>query len=215
MRNITPTVKALIGINVALLIATYLLRQIGVDLVRHLGLFYFESPHFKPYQFVTHLFMHGGMVHLMFNMYALWLFGTALEQMWGQKRFLIYYFVTGLGAALLHTFVNYLEISKMQEVSAAAAGMMMNIPTVGASGAVFGVLLAFGMTFPNTRLMLIFPPIPMKAKWFVIFYGIAELCLGIFSRGGNIAHFAHVGGMLFGFFMVKYWQRKERDMYFY
>jgi membrane associated rhomboid family serine protease len=205
MRNITPTVKALIAINVALLLLTQLLERTGVDLVRYLALFYPASPYFMPHQFITHLFMHGGWTHLFFNMYALWLFGSVLEQVWGQKRFLIYYFVTGLGAAALHTFVNWIELSKVPQAAIGA--------TVGASGAIFGVLLAFGMLFPNTRLMLLFPPIPIKAKWLVVGYGAVELALGFYNPGSNVAHFAHVGGMVFGFFLIKYWQK--RTTYFY
>jgi len=268
MRNITPTVKILIVINVALLLLTFLLERTGVDLVRYLGLYYPESEYFMPHQFVTHLFMHGGWTHLFFNMYALWIFGSTLEMAWGQKRFLVYYFVTGLGAAALHTFVNWVEISKMQQAAAGVLNTLtpdtfmafindyflgkvdlnfdaidsfvsrwdatsnsatfaaqaeeivrsltssaMNIPTVGASGAIFGVLLAFGMMFPNTQLMLLFPPIPIRAKWFVIVYGIIELSLGFYNPGSNVAHFAHVGGMIFGFFLIKYWQKRTTNFY--
>ena len=266
MRNVTPTVKILIVINAALLLLTHLLERTGVDLVRYLGLHYPASEDFMPHQFVTHLFMHGGWAHLFFNMYALWIFGSVLEQVWGQKRFLIYYFVTGLGAAALHTFVNWVEISKVQQAAAGTlntltpdtfmafindyflgkvnpdaldqfvsrweaassspallaqaedivhslTNSLMNVPTVGASGAVFGVLLAFGMLFPNTQLMLLFPPIPVKAKWLVIIYGAIELALGFYNPGSSVAHFAHVGGMIFGFFLIRYWQKNARNFY--
>lgn len=208
--------------------------------------------------------MHGGIWHLFFNMFALYMFGRVLESVWGSQRFLVYYFVTGLGAIVLHNFVNYLEFNSIQnaieafrntpspelldqyvtknlpQASAqvrdfintwyddpsnsayAAEGLTlmervkelkMDIPTVGASGAVFGVLLAFGMLFPNTQLMLLFPPIPIKAKYFVIGYGLIELYLGFSKPGSNIAHFAHLGGMLFGYLLIKYWNNKTTHFY--
>lgn len=239
-QNIPPVVKNLIIINVILLLATYVFRSsMGIDLNRILGLFYFESSNFKPVQIVTHMFMHGGIAHLFFNMYALFLFGRVLEQVWGSKRFFIYYFFTGIGAAALHSFVNYLEIKsimanlspeqialvKSEGASVFAQGknyihegmsalnLMLNTPTVGASGAVFGVLLAFGMYFPNTVLMLLFPPIPIKAKYFVMIYGAIELYLGFTQSSSNIAHFAHLGGMLFGFILIKIWA-KRRDRFY-
>ena len=238
INTIPPVVKNLIIINVLMLAATFILEMKGIDLTNILGLHYIQSPEFKPYQLVTHMFMHGGFMHLAFNMFALWMFGRVLESVWGPKRFFIYYFVTGLGAAALHTFVNYMEFqyyaSKMnpQDVQAVfnqgaaliqqgqnwvgTAGklnMILNTPTVGASGAVFGILLGFGMLFPNTELMLLFPPIPIKAKYFVAGYGAIELFSGITGMGANIAHFAHLGGMLFGFFLIRYWNRNTRNFY--
>ncbi|HYX07746.1 MAG TPA: rhomboid family intramembrane serine protease [Bacteroidales bacterium] len=266
MRGTPPVVKNLLIINALMLLATWVLKSTyNFDLTDKLGLFYFKSEYFRPYQFVTHMFMHGGIMHLFFNMFALWMFGRVLESVWGSKRFFIYYMITGLGAAALHTFVSYLEISHIQNVATALMNtptpdgfaefvkkffpeyynqiysklldawyanpsstalaqqaqqftsqliqMRMNIPTIGASGAVFGVLLAFGMLFPNTRLMLLFPPIPIKAKYFVIFYGLLELYLGISQPGSNIAHFAHIGGMLFGFIMIKLWKTDRTNFY--
>jgi len=239
INTIPPVVKNLIIINVLMLLATYVLEMRGIDLTKILGLHYIESSEFKPYQLVTHMFMHGGFMHLAFNMFALWMFGRVLESVWGPKRFFIYYFVTGLGAAALHTLVNYIEFhylaGKMspetvemvmtqgteifnqgKNFSDSAAGklnLMLNIPTVGASGAVFGILLGFGMLFPNTELMLLFPPIPIKAKYFVMGYGAIELFSGITGMGANIAHFAHLGGMLFGFFLIRYWNRNTRNFY--
>lgn len=238
INTVPPVVKNLIIINVLMLVATYILGMRGIDLANILGLHYIESPDFKPYQLVTHMFMHGGLMHLVFNMFALWMFGRVLESVWGPKRFFIYYFVTGLGAAALHTFVNYIEFHyyaakiSPQDVQAVyshgaeilqqgqnwvgAAGkinMILNTPTVGASGAVFGILLGFGMLFPNTQLMLLFPPIPIKAKYFVAGYGAIELFSGITNTGDNIAHFAHLGGMLFGFFMIRYWNKHTRNFY--
>lgn len=236
---IPPVVKNLIIINIIMLLATYILSMRGIELTSILGLHYFQSPEFRPYQLVTHMFMHGGFTHLLFNMFALWMFGRVLEGVWGPKRFFIYYFVTGLGAALLHTFVNFLEFqsvaSKMtpeavemvmtqgteifnqgknfSDPIAGKLNLLLNIPTVGASGAVFGILLGFGMLFPNTQLMLLFPPIPIKAKYFVMGYGAIELYLGLTQSGSNIAHFAHLGGMLFGFFLIKYWNKNTKHFY--
>ena len=237
--TLPPVVKNLIIINVIMLLATYVLNMRGIDLPAILGLRYFESPEFRPYQLVTHMFMHGGFTHLLFNMFALWMFGRVLESVWGPKRFFIYYFVTGLGAAMLHTMVNFIEFqnlaSKMtpeavqmvmsqgtelfnqgknfSDPDTGKLNLLLNIPTVGASGAVFGILLGFGMLFPNTQLMLLFPPIPIKAKYFVMGYGAIELYLGLTQSGSNIAHFAHLGGMLFGFFMIKYWNRNTNHFY--
>ena len=264
LNNIPPVVKNLIIINVLFLLATWVLQGMGVDLVAIFGVHYPGSDKFMLHQVVTHMFMHGGIAHLFFNMFALWMFGRVLESVWGSRRFLIYYMITGLGAVALHMFVNYLEISSMQNVieafrntpspeilegfvsknlpnssvqvrdfintwyndpdnlSYAAEGsrlmerilqLKMDIPTVGASGAVFGVLLAFGVLFPNTQLMLLFPPIPIKAKYFVIGYGLIELYLGLSQPGSNVAHFAHLGGMLFGYLLIKYWNKKTKHFY--
>ena len=240
INTIPPVVKNLIIINVLMWLATIILRMQGIDLTSFLGLHYIESPEFRPYQLVSHMFMHdsSGPMHLIFNMFALWMFGRVLESVWGPKRFFIYYFVTGLGAAALHTFVNYMEFhyyaskidpEAVQAVfsqgaellqqgqnwvgSAGKLNIILNTPTVGASGAVFGILLGFGMLFPNTQLMLLFPPIPIKAKYFVMGYGAIELFSGIANTGDNIAHFAHLGGMLFGFFMIRYWNKHTRNFY--
>lgn len=238
----------------------------GIDLVEIMGMHYPASEKFMPHQIVTYMFMHDpqGIAHIFFNMFALWMFGRVLESVWGPRRFLIYYFVTGLGALALHTFVNYLEISSIQNAievfnntpspdllekfvnkhlpnpssqiqdfinswynepastSLAGEGMnimqqilkfKMDIPTVGASGAVFGILLAFGVLFPNTQLMLLIPPIPIKAKYFVMGYGAIELYLGFSQSGSNVAHFAHLGGMLFGYILIRYWNKRSRNFY--
>lgn len=236
---IPPVVKNLVIINAIMLFGTYVLEMRGIDLTSILGLHYFESPDFRPYQLVTHMFMHGGLMHLVFNMFALWMFGRVLESVWGPKRFFIYYFVTGLGAAALHTFVNFIEFhyiaSRMapetvqmvlsqgteifnqgknfSDVDAGKLNLILNVPTVGASGAVFGILLGFGMLFPNTQLMLLFPPIPIKAKYFVMGYGAIELFSGLTNTGSNIAHFAHLGGMLFGYLMIRYWNKHTTNFY--
>ena len=263
--NLPPVVKNLLIINTLMLLATWMLEQVGVNLKQILGLYFFESEHFRLFQYVTHMFMHANITHLFFNMFALFMFGRVLESVWGAKRFLIYYMLTGLGAAALHTFVLWLDYSSMMkaftafsntptpelfssiikdvlgqpkswvyefadkwadnpdsvayinqgiEIANSAIRESINVPTVGASGAVFGILLAFGMLFPNTELMLIFPPIPIKAKYFVIGYGAIELYLGFQQNAGdNVAHFAHLGGMLFGFILIKYWNKNSNRFY--
>lgn len=233
--TLPPVVKNLLIINVLMWLATIVLKMRGVQLIDILGLHYFQSLDFRPYQLVTHMFMHddSSPLHLIFNMFALWMFGRVLESVWGPKRFFIYYFVTGLGAAALHSFVNFMEFQHVaSRLSPETVQMVLNrliertadpdviklasivyTPTVGASGAVFGLLLGFGMLFPNTQLMLLFPPIPIKAKYFVIGYGAIELFSGIANTGSNIAHFAHLGGMLFGFIMIKYWNRNTTHFY--
>ncbi len=215
----------------------------GDGLYNLAGLFLPGSDNFKPFQLFTHVFMHGNFFHLFFNMYALGLFGIALEQVWGPKRFLTFYLITAFGAAFLHLGVNYFETMQIKESllslgytaedlkamietgrymdlggdSANLASkyyMKYNTPTVGASGAVFGILLGFGMLFPNTELMLLFFPIPIKAKWFVIGYGLIELFGGIRnSPTDNVAHFAHLGGMLFAFILIKIWERNRNQFY--
>ena len=216
MSSIPPAVKNIIIINVLMMIITALNEQY---MISHFALFYPTSPYFKPWQIITHMFMHGGFWHLFFNMYTLFIFGTVLERVWGTKKFLIFYFVTGLGAALMHTGVQFIEaqvyISKIAENSqqAMASYQALKItPTVGASGAIYGVLMGYAMLFPDSVLSLIFPPVSLKAKWFVIIFAVIELVTGIFSIGGGIAHFAHLGGMLFGWLLILYW-KKKRKMY--
>ena len=167
-----------------------------------LAMFYPTSEYFAPYQIITHMFMHGGLSHLFFNMFAVFMFGPPLENLWGPKRFLFFYLVTGFGALFLHLFVKYLEINYM-----GAHPLSVNVPVLGASGAVFGLLVGFGMNFPNTQLMLIFPPIPIKAKYFVAGYAVIELFLGLGNFNTGIAHFAHLGGALFGLLLILYWRR--------
>ena len=215
--NMPPVVKNLVIINVIMMGITYLTGDFMFD---KFALFYFKSPDFQPYQYISHMFMHGDIFHLLFNMYTLVIFGMVLEQVWGSKKFLIYYLVTGLGAALLHTLVLHIEAIPL--IDACEAGnpvacysmeLFNKSRTVGASGAIFGLLLAYGMLFPNNVLQLIFPPIALKAKWFVIIFGAIELSMGIYNPGSNIAHFAHLGGMIFGFFLILYWKKNNR-MYF-
>lgn len=264
--QVLPTiVKNLLIINGLMFLATLVAEnQFHVDITRYLGLHYFTSPYFMPHQLVTHMFMHGNFMHIFSNMFALWMFGSLIENYWGPKRFLTYYLVCGLGGALLHQGVTAYEISRIQQdVNAymAAANpnaftslfekhqqllyddglvdranallnawrsdagnsalvfrskelaqelviQQANVPVVGASGAVFGVLLAFGMMFPNMYLYL-YLMIPIKAKYFVLFYGLFELYAGVTGTQSGVAHFAHLGGMLFGFLMIKYWNRSR------
>ena len=217
-------VKNLLILNGLFFLATVSLNNLGIDLVKILGLHQFQSPDFKPPQLITHLFMHGNFAHLFFNMFALWMFGKILENVWGSKRFLIYYMITGIGAASIHLLISQYQIISISNqipemVSLAIEGrynpsipiskkltQLIITPTVGASGAVFGLLLAFGMLFPNALLYLYFA-IPIKAKYFVIGYGLIELYAGISNNpADNVAHFAHLGGMIFGFFLIKYWK---------
>lgn len=236
--NITPVVKNIIILNVLVFLACFALPGLHEQVAGH----YFASPLFRPWQIFTHMFAHDqkNIMHIFFNMYALVLFGTSLERYWGPKRFLFYYLFAGLGAFGLHEFINYLEIQKIEAMlnpeqlravyeegasilqqgknfSDAGMGSLnfaLNIGIVGASGCVFGVLLAFGMLFPNTELMLMFPPIPLKAKWFVIIYGGIELMMALNNApDDNVAHFAHLGGMIFGFILLKYWQKKDGNYY--
>ncbi|NOY38489.1 MAG: rhomboid family intramembrane serine protease [Chlorobi bacterium] len=235
-----PVVKNLVIINtLMLLIAWVTVNSFGFDLTRYLALYFPTSQYFHPYQFVTHMFMHGGLTHLFFNMFALWMFGRVLENVWGGKRFFIFYIITGLGAAGFYTLVHWIEyvvlknqmspeqMRMVMEQGALALqnqrnfvdplmskmNILINTPVVGASGAIFGVLLGFGMLFPNTQLMLIFPPIPIRAKYFVLGYGALELFLALSQPGSSIAHVAHLGGMLFGYIMIKYWNRKK-DLFY-
>lgn len=237
---IPPVVKNLIMINVILFLATLVMQgTFGFDLSQYLALFHIKSEYFRPFQFVTHMFMHGGFMHLFFNMFALWMFGRVLESVWGPRRFFIYYMTTGLGAALVHMTVLYIQYKSLEaqmsqeqmemvlsegyrifsqnqnfvDPQMGQMNLLLNVRTVGASGAVFGVLLAFGMLFPNTQLMLLFPPIPIRAKYFVLIYGGIELWLAFTQPGSHIAHFAHLGGMLFGFLLIQFWKRDRGKFY--
>lgn len=219
MNQIPPITKNLLIINVIFFLATLVAPKYGFDLTDMLGLHYFMASDFRVYQFVTYMFMHGGFAHLFFNMFALWMFGGTLEQVFGPKRFLIYYMVCGLGAGVIQEVVQYIEyaavLSAYDSVNTGVAIIPMSeylnlMTTVGASGAVYGILLAFGMLFPNQG-MFVFPlPFPIKAKWFVMGYVVIELLLGLQGSDG-VAHFAHLGGMLFGFLLIVYWRKKSRN----
>lgn len=226
-------VKNLLIINGLFFLATISLQgnNTGIDIVKWFGLHQFQSPDFMPHQLITHFFMHANFTHLLFNMFALWMFGKILENVWGAKRFLTYYMITGIGAAFVHLAVSQYQIFQLANnvpeiLELAKQGLyntgnanslrltqLVTTPTVGASGAVFGILLAFGMIFPNT-LLYIFFAIPVKAKYFVIVYGLIELYSGISNNpADNVAHFAHLGGMLFGFILLKYWQKNNTQFY--
>ena len=205
-RSSAPATFNIIIINVLVMIMITLNEGFMIE---HFALFYPASPFFKPWQFITHMFMHGGFWHIFFNMYTLWIFGSVLERIWGWKKFLVFYFVTGLGAALLHTGVQFIEaqvyMSQIADGSLAAQTALHQLkltPTVGASGAIYGVLIGFAMLYPDAMLTLIFPPVSLKAKWFVIIFAVIELFTGVFGIGGGIAHFAHLGGMLFGWMLI-------------
>ena len=203
-----PVVKNLLILNVLFFLADISLQTRGIDLTQWLGLHYITAQDFYPWQFITYMFMHGNFSHLFFNMFALWMFGYALENYWGSKRFLVYYLITGVGAALIQTGVLALEIRGMtQGLPPFAAQHYINqIVTVGSSGAIYGILLAFGMCFPNVPIFLYFF-FPIKAKWFVIIYGVIELFAGIGGTADGVAHFAHLGGMIFGLLLILYWRK--------
>ena len=247
--NMPPVVKNLLILNVIMFIVTSLGEMQGIPMTSMLGGYVFNSPLFEPYQMVSHFFMHGGIFHIFFNMFALVIFGSALEQVWGAKRFFIFYVATAVGAFILHQLVGYFEVRAIEEQLYAAgyndlyelkdniyqlrmgkintfdilpgtqnivesyiAGI--SVPVVGASGAVYGVLVGFGYLFPNTKLMLLFPPIPIKAKWLVIIVvGIALFNSIQRNPGDNIAHLAHLGGALVGFIIVFFWQKNKRKLY--
>lgn len=247
LRNLPGVTKNILYINIVLFLATWLFAEVfnqlfGLGPHSLLGLFYFDSPLFKPHQLITHMFMHGGLFHILINMFMLVMFGSLLERVWGPQRFFIFYFFTGFGALFLHQAVQAFEIQQLigsigfspdslsqlcieccggnvpgctdsmhvkEQAFQCDRDLAQNYltPTVGASGAIYGLLIAFGYLFPNTELMLIFFPMPIKAKYLIPVLIAFELFLGVTSmRGGsNIAHFAHLGGALFGFLLLKYW----------
>ena len=178
------------------------------------ALFPMPSPFFKLWQPVTYMFMHGDFSHLFFNMFALWMFGRGLEQELGTKRFLTYYLVCGIGAGLVQLGVAQIDLMRLSEASILYQSYLCT-PTVGASGAVFGLLLAFGMLHPNATIMLLIPPIPMKAKWFVIIYGLLELLFGVSGKMDSVAHFAHLGGMFWGWLLLIWWRYRDSRKYRY
>ena len=240
MGRITDTVKTLLIINVIFFIGSQLLGDVAYE---YFALWFVKNPNFQVWQVITHMFMHGGFTHILFNMYALWAFGGPIEQMLGQKRFLFFYFTAGIGAALLHTLVNFYGYqSGVQDLLDAGMNMTQvdnffltgeypkaildtvpmdtlqsayeafTTPAVGASGAIYGILVAFGMMFPNVELFLLFVPVPIKAKYFIPAIILLDLFSGVTGYslfGGSIAHFAHVGGALFGFLMMYYWKKNQ------
>ena len=214
MSNVPAATKNIIIINVCVWIMTALNESFMIE---KFALFYPTSPFFHWWQPVTHMFMHGGFFHLFFNMYTLYFFGRVLEERWGAKKFLIFYFVTGLGAALIHTGVEWLQMNSwMSQVAEGSYAAQAKIhahkmtPTVGASGAIYGVLMGFAMLYPDAVMSLVFPPVSMKAKWFVLIFAAIELFTGVTGTGGGIAHFAHLGGLIFGFILLWYWKKTHK-----
>lgn len=215
--SIPPVTLNIIIINFIVWLAALTLPKIaGIDLNYLLGLHYIEADDFNVIQLVTYMFLHDthSFDHIFFNMFSVFMFGRTLEMVWGGKRFLFYYLTTGIGAGLVQEVAWYFDLHSAINYYTATVGweqtsMLLNqFITVGASGAAFGILLAFGMLFPNAPLFIIFIPIPIKAKYFVIFYGLLELLFGISGTMSGVAHFAHLGGMLFGFFLIRYWKKK-------
>jgi membrane associated rhomboid family serine protease len=232
--RMTPVVQNIIIANILMFIAFKVGGAFDINLNRILGLYFPKSESFMPVQIISHMFMHANFMHIFFNMYALYIFGQALENVWGPKRFLTFYLVSGLGAALVYESVIAFEfhnLAKMispealqtiikegvsgeySDVAMQSLQVLLNMPVLGASGAVFGILLAFGVLFPNTQLMLLFPPIPIKAKYFVLIYGAIELYLAFSQPGSTIAHTAHLGGMLFGYLLIVYWRKTTKTLY--
>lgn len=219
MSRITEVVKQLLIINVLMFLGTQFMGEpsefwglikeentgIGNWGRYQLAMFFPTSTYFRPWQIVSHMFMHADLTHLFFNMFAIFIFGPLLEVRWGEKKFLFYYLFTGFGAMLLYLLVKMFELQAL-EPGTEAYQVIENVPMLGASGAVFGVLLGFGMKFPDMQLQLIFPPIRAKAKYMVGFYIIMELFLGLGPFTTGVAHWAHLGGALFGFLLIKYWQ---------
>ncbi|MBT3562186.1 rhomboid family intramembrane serine protease [Flavobacteriaceae bacterium] len=228
MRSIPETIKQLIIINVIFYFGSQFLGDLSYDI---LALHYFENDKFLISQLLTHMFMHGSPSHILFNMFGLWMFGSPLEQMWGRQKFLFFYFSAGLGAAALQMLVYNINVQTLYDVielnnlSLSDPGMLLNYMSqndynqaissfnsvmVGASGAIYGVLVAFAFSFPNSKLMLLFPPIPIKAKYFVPLLILMDLFFGLSSFSiGSIAHFAHIGGALIGLVMVLYWKKNQ------
>lgn len=237
--RLTEAIKHLIIINVIVFIAPQLLQ---LDFTNMLALHFPKNEHFGIWQYVTHMFMHGSFAHILFNMYGLWAFGTPLEQMWGKKKFLFFYFSAGLGAGIIYTLVNYYQFNGIYELFVNAGlnpseiltilekgstsdirvvnaitqdqfdkiTMLYNTPAVGASGAVYGVLVAFGLYFKDAKLALIFFPVPIAAKYFIPLMILGDLFFGMTKYSvGNIAHFAHVGGALIGFLIAYYWKKNQ------
>lgn len=233
INRIPPVTKNLLIINILIWLITALLPGVEAKLIDLFALHYFTSPDFNAAQLITYMFLHSGLTHLFFNMFALWMFGSIIERSLGSARFLLYYVSCGIGAALIqegvlaimvHKYYEMFTPAQMEEIIStgarfyhqnltfsdptyAAINAIVNAPTLGASGAVFGVLLAFGMLFPNQPIYMMFIPIPIKAKWFVLGYGALEFFLGVNGLQPGVAHFAHLGGMLIGVFMILYWKK--------
>ena len=221
MRNLPIVTKNLLIINLLAFAAKFVLERQGIFLNDIFGLHFFVASDFHFYQLFTYIFMHAGFEHIFFNMFALWMFGVVVEQMWGARRFLFYYLVCGIGAGVLQEVSQFgslyvtlsssgmpFEFADLFHLSPADTHALNAWNTVGASGAVYGILLAFGMLFPDQRIFIFPLPIPIKAKWFVIFYVVIELFSALGTSNSQVAHFAHLGGMLFGYLLIRYWQKR-------
>ncbi len=218
MRNIPIVTKNLLLVNIIAFVATWILQLRGLDLNELLGLHFFMAADFQVWQLLTYMFLHSGFTHILFNMFALWMFGVVIENVWGPKKFLFYYISCGVGAGIMQEiaqfFSFYFTISaqdptigfgELFAIGHQLSTQLNGWTTIGASGAVYAILLAFGMIFPNERIFIFPLPIPIKAKWFVMFYVAIELFSAMSSSGDNVAHMAHLGGMLFGYLMIRYW----------
>ena len=218
MRNIPVVTKNLLLVNIIAFVATWILQLRGLDLNDLLGLHFFMAADFQVWQLLTYMFLHSGFTHILFNMFALWMFGVVIENVWGPKKFLFYYISCGVGAGIMQEiaqfFSFYFTISaqdptvgfgELFAIGHQLSTQLNGWTTIGASGAVYAILLAFGMIFPNERIFIFPLPIPFKAKWFVMFYVAIELFSAMSSSGDNVAHMAHLGGMLFGYLMIRYW----------
>lgn len=219
MNKIPTVTKNLLIINLLIWMGSLVAAKFGVDLNSICGLHFFKASGFRLWQLFTYMFMHEGFSHVFLNMFAVWMFGAVMERTWGSKRFLFFYIACGLGAGIMQELVQYIQwavdLSHYNDVNLIGYGVVtmdeyLNmLKTVGASGAVYGILLGYGMTYPNNPIFIFPIPVPIKAKWLIIGYVIIELGLGLSNRAGdNVAHFAHLGGMLFGWFIMKYWRKK-------
>lgn len=219
MRSIPEVTKNLLIINILAFLSMYVLKSMGwVDLNNVCGLHFFMASDFRVYQLVTYMFMHANFEHILFNMFALWMFGCVVERVWGPKKFLFYYISTGVGAGLIQMiaqfFSVYFMLNAQQPLGLVESFSVMHqlapdlngMTTVGASGAIYAILLAFGMIFPDERIFIFPLPVPIKAKWFVIGYAAIELGSALATPGDNVAHLAHLGGMLFGYLLIRYWR---------
>lgn len=224
-RNIPIVTRNLLIINVLVFLMSSVVQLGGKSLTDWGALHFFMASDFHLYQFITYQFLHGGFTHLFFNMFALWMFGCVIENVWGPKKFIFYYIACGVGAGLCQEMVQYIsfaadgltsldpeQILNVNGQRLMSVDQVMNLSsTIGASGSVYGILLAFGMTFPNERIFIFPLPIPIKAKWFVGIYAVIEFTSAMFSVGDGVAHMAHIGGMLFGFLLILYWRKRPNS----
>ncbi|RZK49680.1 MAG: rhomboid family intramembrane serine protease [Pedobacter sp.] len=221
MQPISPVVKNLLILNVLMFVVTWFFGNQGLDISAYLAVYYIDSPFFKMWQPISYMFMHGSLMHIFFNMFALFSFGSILEYHWGGKRFLNFYLLTGLGALVLQWLVQAYEVAQITgsainsvaAIEASGSAELFSIygtPMVGASGAIFGILVAFAMLYPNVEMYIMFIPVPVKAKYIIPVYIVIELFLGLGKiQGDSVAHFAHLGGALIGYFLVKRWRNNN------